>query len=85
MWQKCYSIKAWYPMSKTLAEKAAWDYCKENGIDLVTILPSFIIGPNLPIDLCSTASDVLGLFKGNMYTNILGLIWLIYFVKNLYD
>jgi len=51
-------------MSKTMAEKAAWDYCKENGIDLVTILPSFIIGPNLPIDLCSTASDVLGLFKG---------------------
>ncbi|GAU10958.1 hypothetical protein TSUD_112520, partial [Trifolium subterraneum] len=57
------AIRAWYPMSKTMAEKAAWKYCKENGIDLVTILPAFIIGPNLPSDLCSTASDVLGLFK----------------------
>jgi len=51
-------------MSKTLAEKAAWDYCKEKGIDLVTILPSLIIGPSLATDLCSTTSDVLGLFKG---------------------
>lgn len=53
-------------MSKILAEKAAWEYCKENGIDLVTILPSFIIGPSLPPDLCSTASDVLGLLKGTL-------------------
>ncbi|XP_058774159.1 tetraketide alpha-pyrone reductase 1 [Vicia villosa] len=60
----CEKLKAWYPMSKIMAEKAAWEYCKENGIDLVTILPSFIIGPSLPPDLCSTASDVLGLFKG---------------------
>ncbi|KAE9585886.1 putative NAD(P)-binding domain, tetraketide alpha-pyrone reductase 1 [Lupinus albus] len=60
----CQKIQAWYVMSKTLAERAAWEYCKENGIDLVTILPSFIIGPSLPSDLCSTASDVLGLLKG---------------------
>ncbi|XP_004486774.1 tetraketide alpha-pyrone reductase 1 [Cicer arietinum] len=60
----CENLQAWYPMSKILAEKAAWEYCKENGIDLVTILPSFIIGPSLPPDLCSTASDVLGLLKG---------------------
>lgn len=30
----------------------------------MTVLPSFIIGPSLPPDLCSTASDVLGLLKG---------------------
>ncbi|KAF6160907.1 hypothetical protein GIB67_025442, partial [Kingdonia uniflora] len=47
-----------------LAEKAAWDFAKESGIDLVTVLPSFLIGPSLPHDLCSTASDVLGLLKG---------------------
>lgn len=60
----CEKLQAWYVMSKTLAEKAAWEYCKENGIHLVTVLPTFIIGPSLPPDLCSTASDVLGLLKG---------------------
>ncbi|KAH9654673.1 tetraketide alpha-pyrone reductase 1 [Citrus sinensis] len=56
--------KIWYALSKILAEKAAWEFCGHNGIDLVTILPSFVIGPSLPPDLCSTASDVLGLLKG---------------------
>ncbi|XP_061374807.1 tetraketide alpha-pyrone reductase 1 [Gastrolobium bilobum] len=60
----CEKLQAWYVMSKTQAERAAWEYCKENGIHLVTVLPSFIIGPSLPPDLCSTASDVLGLLKG---------------------
>lgn len=31
---------------------------------MVTVLPSFVIGPSLSPELCSTASDVLGLLKG---------------------
>lgn len=35
-----------YMKSKTFAEKAAWDYHEANpGFDLITILPTFIIGP----------------------------------------
>ncbi|KAL9415674.1 hypothetical protein AB3S75_043882 [Citrus x aurantiifolia] len=60
----CESLQIWYALSKILAEKAAWEFCENNGIDLVTILPSFVVGPSLPPDLCSTASDVLGLLKG---------------------
>ncbi|CAA0837027.1 Tetraketide alpha-pyrone reductase 1 [Striga hermonthica] len=60
----CERLQIWYVLSKTLAEQAAWKFCKENKIDLVTILPSFVIGPSLPPVLCSTASDVLGLLKG---------------------
>ncbi|KAB5544896.1 hypothetical protein DKX38_013008 [Salix brachista] len=44
----------------------SWEFCNGNGIDLVTVLPSFVIGPSLPPDLCSTASDVLGLLTGEM-------------------
>ncbi|KAI3972636.1 hypothetical protein MKX01_019294 [Papaver californicum] len=53
----------WYPLSKTLAEKEAWEYCKENGISLATILLSFVIGPSLPREICSTLSDAIGLLK----------------------
>ncbi|KAI3881602.1 hypothetical protein MKX03_017173 [Papaver bracteatum] len=60
----CRSLQIWYPLSKTLAEKAAWEYCEENGISLATILPSFVIGPSLPREICSTLSDVIGLLKG---------------------
>ncbi|MBA0742980.1 hypothetical protein Gogos_005705, partial [Gossypium gossypioides] len=56
--------KLWYALAKTLAEKAAWEFCTENKIDLVTVLPAFVVGPSLPPDLCSTASDVLALLKG---------------------
>lgn len=59
--------KVWYALSKTLAEQAAWKFCEENGIDLITVLPSFLVGPSLPPDLCSTASDVLGLLKGTHF------------------
>ncbi|XP_022140338.1 tetraketide alpha-pyrone reductase 1-like [Momordica charantia] len=57
-------LKLWYPLAKTLAEKAAWEFCNENGIDLVTVLPSLIIGPSLSPNLSQTATCVLGLLKG---------------------
>lgn len=34
-----------YPISKTLAEKAAWALAREHGVDLVTIHPVFVVGP----------------------------------------
>nr|XP_043607937.1 tetraketide alpha-pyrone reductase 1 isoform X2 [Erigeron canadensis] len=60
----CEKLKIWYVMSKTMAEKTAWEFCNENGINLVTVMPSFVVGPSLPPTLCSTASDILGLLQG---------------------
>ncbi|KAL6858980.1 hypothetical protein ACP4OV_017982 [Aristida adscensionis] len=60
----CESLKIWYAVAKILAEKLAWEFAKENNIDLVVVLPTFVIGPNLSPELGPTASDVLGLFQG---------------------
>ena len=38
------AFQIWYMLSKTLAEDAAWKFAKENGIDLVTINPGWVIG-----------------------------------------
>ena len=39
-----------YSKSKTMAEKAAWEFIKTpegNKLELVTILPAFIVGPSI--------------------------------------
>ncbi|KAK2991738.1 hypothetical protein RJ640_002758 [Escallonia rubra] len=40
-----------YPVSKTLAEKAAWKIAAENNIDLITVIPSLVTGPSLTQDI----------------------------------
>jgi nucleoside-diphosphate-sugar epimerase len=34
-----------YPKSKTLAERAAWDFARESGLDLVAVNPGMVLGP----------------------------------------
>ncbi|KAG9449692.1 hypothetical protein H6P81_009657 [Aristolochia fimbriata] len=34
-----------YFASKTLAEKAAWEFAGEEGIDLISIIPTLVVGP----------------------------------------
>ncbi|PHT51288.1 hypothetical protein CQW23_11035 [Capsicum baccatum] len=43
----CKATNNWYFFSKTMAEKEAWSYAKQSGLDLVTVLPSLVIGPML--------------------------------------
>ncbi|KAK3422998.1 hypothetical protein EUGRSUZ_G03352 [Eucalyptus grandis] len=40
----CEESKLWYVLSKTLAEKAAWEFAKEKRIDLVVMNPGHVIG-----------------------------------------
>jgi nucleoside-diphosphate-sugar epimerase len=36
-----------YPKSKTLAERAAWDFAGESGLELVSVNPGLVLGPML--------------------------------------
>lgn len=61
----CRKNQLWYPLAKMEAEKEAWKFAKMNEIDLVTVVPGFIVGPNLSCHLSHTSSTVLQFFQGN--------------------
>ncbi|KAI5341943.1 hypothetical protein L3X38_009818 [Prunus dulcis] len=61
----CENLKKWYVLSKTLAEEAAWKFAEGNGIDLVTINPSYVIGPLLQPSLNITVEMILN-FKNDI-------------------
>ncbi|KAI3445055.1 hypothetical protein Pfo_001720 [Paulownia fortunei] len=59
----CEEKKEWYALSKTLAEKATWKFVEENGLDLVTLHPGYVIGPLLQPTLNFTSEALLNLIK----------------------
>lgn len=56
-----------YPVSKTLAEKAAWKFAEENNIDLITVIPSLMTGPSLTLDIPSSVNLSVSLITGNEF------------------
>ncbi|KAK6918535.1 NAD-dependent epimerase/dehydratase [Dillenia turbinata] len=53
-----------YSASKILVEKAALDFAKKNGLDLVTLLPSLVFGPFLAPQIPSTVTPALSMILG---------------------
>ena len=53
-----------YAKSKTLAEKAAWDFAAANGIALTTINPGLVLGPPLDGAFGASLQLVLRVLKG---------------------
>ncbi|KAK4488610.1 hypothetical protein RD792_004377 [Penstemon davidsonii] len=60
----CQETEQWYNKSKVLAEKAAWKFAEENGIDLVVMNPGSVLGPLLQPTLNFSSEFVLSLVKG---------------------
>ncbi|KAI0529445.1 cinnamoyl-CoA reductase 1 [Dendrobium catenatum] len=61
----CKENKAWYVLSKTLAEEAAWKFAKEHAIDIVTINPAMVIGALLQPTLNTSSEAILKLINGS--------------------
>lgn len=53
-----------YSKSKILAERAAWDFAKENGLDLTTINPGLVLGAPLDATFGSSVALVQRVMKG---------------------
>nr|ARQ84128.1 dihydroflavonol 4-reductase-1 [Phaseolus vulgaris] len=53
-----------YFVSKTLAEKEAWKFAKEHGMDFITIIPPLVVGPflmpTMPPSLITALSPITG-------------------------
>ncbi|XP_071692801.1 tetraketide alpha-pyrone reductase 2-like [Rutidosis leptorrhynchoides] len=60
----CKQYNLWYAYAKTIAEKDAWSVAKENGIDLVVVNPSFVVGPLLAPQPTSTLQMILACVTG---------------------
>ncbi|MBO8589919.1 NAD-dependent epimerase/dehydratase family protein, partial [Staphylococcus aureus] len=53
-----------YFVSKSLAEKAAWDFAKENNIDLITVIPTLVVGPFIMPSMPPSMITALALITG---------------------
>eukprot|EP00262_Sarcandra_glabra_P006031 TRINITY_DN1805_c0_g2_i3.p1 TRINITY_DN1805_c0_g2~~TRINITY_DN1805_c0_g2_i3.p1 ORF type:complete len:333 (+),score=30.16 TRINITY_DN1805_c0_g2_i3:150-1148(+) len=60
----CKQNGLWYPLSKTLAEKAVWEFAKETGFNVVVINPGTVLGPILPPSINASMLMFLRLLQG---------------------
>jgi nucleoside-diphosphate-sugar epimerase len=57
-----------YPLSKTIAERAAWDFIEREGgeTELVVVNPTFILGPTLTSQVRSSLQLIMAMLTGAM-------------------
>ncbi|XP_021910127.1 tetraketide alpha-pyrone reductase 2 isoform X1 [Carica papaya] len=60
----CKRYDLWYAYAKTIGEKEAWRVANENGINLVVVNPSYVVGPLLAPQPTSTLLAILSIVKG---------------------
>lgn len=65
----CRSCQTWYPVSKTLAEKAAWEFSQKHGLDVVAINPATCLGPLLQPALNASCAVLRQLLQGSEETH----------------
>jgi dihydroflavonol-4-reductase len=76
-----------YIRSKTLAERAAWEFAEREGggLELVAINPGAILGPVLAPDLSSSVGLVAGLLNGAMVDGMPRLAFSVVDVRDVAD
>ncbi|MCO5584009.1 hypothetical protein L7F22_037928 [Adiantum nelumboides] len=60
----CQENEAWYPISKTLAEEAAWKFSQDTGLDVVAINPGCVLGRMLQPRLNASVAVLLNVLQG---------------------
>ncbi|OMP00588.1 NAD-dependent epimerase/dehydratase [Corchorus olitorius] len=60
-----------YMISKTLTEKAVLEFAAEHGLDLVSVIPSFVVGPFICPKFPGSVRATLALVLGDEYSHLL--------------
>ncbi|OMO53115.1 NAD-dependent epimerase/dehydratase [Corchorus capsularis] len=60
-----------YMISKTLTEKAVLEFAAEHELDLVTLIPSFVVGPFICPKFPGSVRSTLALLLGEQYSHLL--------------
>ncbi|WP_033344065.1 SDR family oxidoreductase [Catenuloplanes japonicus] len=55
-----------YQKSKTLAERAAWDFVADGGLELATVNPTAVLGPVLGPDYSPSLNFITRMLRGEM-------------------
>ncbi|CAK9178276.1 unnamed protein product [Ilex paraguariensis] len=59
----CKETNNWYYFSKTEAESVAWEFAKKNGLDLIVVCPTLILGPLLQSSINASSLVLVKLLK----------------------
>ncbi|GJN33596.1 hypothetical protein PR202_gb22215 [Eleusine coracana subsp. coracana] len=59
----CRKIKSWYPVAKVIAEEAALEYGRQTGLDVVTLNPGLVFGPQLQPMVNASSQFLIYLLK----------------------
>ncbi|CAO2177705.1 unnamed protein product [Urochloa humidicola] len=57
-------VQFWYSVSKTLAEKAAWDFAAKEGLQMAVINPGMVLGPMLTPSINASLQLLLQFLAG---------------------
>ncbi|TVU36682.1 hypothetical protein EJB05_18626 [Eragrostis curvula] len=60
-------LQLWYNVSKTEAEKAAWDFATKEGLQLAVINPALVLGPTLTPSITASLHVFLQILKGESF------------------
>ncbi|KAL6279098.1 hypothetical protein ACE6H2_015979 [Prunus campanulata] len=66
----CRKTENWYSLSKTLAEWEALEFARRNGLDLVTICPTLILGPILQSTVNTSTLVLIKLLKEGLENKV---------------
>jgi nucleoside-diphosphate-sugar epimerase len=66
-----FEVQLWYNVSKTLAEKSAWEFAEKEGLQLVVLNPGTTLGPFFTPSVNTSLNILLQLLRGLSFASLL--------------